>query len=178
MKFKKITFEKFLQLDVEEMTLYRTVGLSIKPDSWNVSEVLEWDFITVKKVQAVINGTYNYQDFIEVVQMLTGYPFEKILSKLWYDVFAFHNFVTVQIYKVDELEEKLSYEPDIDQVNAGIENFNQFGYFATVDRLADGDVTKYDAVGAIDYATVYAKLLLNKVDSEYSKRLIEIKTKK
>jgi len=178
MKLKKISFAAFLALEANEFQVYKTIGMSIKPDDWNVSEVLLWDFITVKKVQAIINGQYNYQDFTEVAVMLTGYSVEKIYSKMWFDVFAFHNFVVIQIDKVNELELKLVYEPDADQEKAGIEQYDQFSYFATIDRLADGDVTKYDIVGAVDYATIYTKLLLNKLDGEYQKRLIDIKTKK
>lgn len=177
MKFKKITFDQFLSLEAEEMELYKAIGLSINPRSWNVSEVLNWDFITVKKIQDMFNKPRTYQDIIEIIQMLTGYDVNKIMLKFWFDVFAFHNFVAAQIERVNELEEKLSYEPDVDQEKAGIEQYNQFGYFTTVDRLADGDVTKYDEVGAMDYATIYTKLLLNKLDAEYNKRLIEIKNR-
>ena len=178
MKVKKITFAQFLQLEGAEYELYKRIGLSMKPDAWQVSDVLDWDFITVKKVQGIILQTYDYQTFIQVVQMLTGWIAEKILLKIWFDVFAFHNFVTDQIDRVNELEEKLIYEPSADEEKTGIEQFSQFGYFATVDRLAGGDVTKYDTVGAVDYATIYTKLLLNRIDGEYHERLIEIKTKR
>lgn len=169
MIIKLISYEKFLELNHIDFELYKNAGLALKPDSWNVSDVMLWDFITVKKIQTIIESDYTFEDIPRIAQILTGYPVQKIMQKLWTEVFAFHNFVVRQIEKINELEKKLVYEPDNTEIEAGIERFGQFGYFATVDALAGGDITKYDQVGAVDYATVYAKLLLNKAENEYRK---------
>jgi hypothetical protein len=57
---------------------------------------------------------------------------------------------------------------------AGIRAFEKFKYINTVNALAGGDITKWDAVLNMPYERVLTKLLLNKTESEYQKRYSEL----
>jgi len=149
----------------------------MKPHNWGVSDVMEWDFLTVKETQQDLANTIDYQKIIEIITRLTGYPQEKILNKLWFDVFHFIKFVQESIERINEVELKLAVEPDADEQAAGIEMYNQFGFFVTVDRLAGGDPLKYEAVGALPYSVVFSKLLLNLTDQQFMKEYHRIKSR-
>ena len=168
-EYNKYTFREFLCLDTEEMQEYESMGLLLKPDSWGVSEPTKWPYITVKDIQATLSGNIDFEQIINIIKELTGMRTEKILDKSWIDIFKFVKFVFRSIEEINELEKKLAYEPDGDEQKAGIEMYNQFGYFATIDRLAGGDPLKYDEVGNIEFSVIFAKLLLNNVDTQFSK---------
>jgi len=167
--FKKLSFGEFLNLPDDEFHRYESTGYLLKPDNWGVSDILKWDYITVKETQAMFGNGYNYEQLIDLIRTLTGMKREKIIEKTWINVFQFVKFVSNSIDQVNELEKKLDYEPDAMEEKAGIDMFNQFGYFATIDRLAGGDPLKYDDIGKIEYSVIFSKLLLIKTDMQFTK---------
>lgn len=168
-EYKMISFHEFLQLNPDEFAQYESIGKLLKSDDWGVSNVMKWDFLTVKEIQNKFINGFTYDELIEIVQDLTGYSRKKIINKLWIDVFRFFKFVVDSIEFINEQEKKLYIEPDADEANAGIEMFNQFGYFITIDRLAEGNPLNYDAIGKMEYSIIFSKLLLNKVDMQFMK---------
>ncbi len=175
--FKKYTFGEFLNLPESERKEYERVGLLLKPDSWQVSNFENWPYITVKDIQQTFSQDIDYEDIIRVINELTGQHRDKILLKIWIDVFRFIKFVTNSIEQVNELEQKLIYEPDADEVKSGIEMYNEFGYFVTISRLAN-DILKQEAVGQLPYSQVFAQLRLNQIDNIFMKNYQKAITKK
>ncbi len=173
-EFKKITFAEFLLLKTEEFKEYERIGLLLNPDSWGVSDVMNWPYVTVKDVQSMLQQDLNYEQVIVIITELTGLNKDKILSKSWIAIFKFIKFVVKAIKKIDELEKNLAYEPDANEERAGIEMFNQFGYFVTIDRLAGGDILKHDEVGQKPFSHVFAKLKLNQADNTFMKNYQKI----
>jgi hypothetical protein len=170
------SFDEFICLPGEERELYKTFGLKAKSNDWNKGDILEWEWATIKQLQDLLNRpSLSYDDMTEIILIASGLPVKEVCLKKWFDVFKFYNFITEGIKRVNELEKQLSYEPDAKEAAAGIEDYNQFGWFVTLDRLAGGDMLKYDQVGKQKYCDVFAKLKLNKVDSEYNKRLMKIR---
>ena len=68
----------------------------------------------------------------------------------------------------------LSSAPTPLERKAGIQSFEKFKYINTVNSLAGGDITKWDAVLNMPYERVLTKLLLNKTEAEYQKRYSEL----
>ena len=62
---------------------------------------------------------------------------------------------------------RLSSEPTREQKMAGIDMFNDYGVMNTIDALAGGDITKYEAIEKIEYNVVFAKMAKNKTQSEF-----------
>ncbi|GAB2692409.1 hypothetical protein GCM10027037_14710 [Mucilaginibacter koreensis] len=60
------------------------------------------------------------------------------------------------------------------EIRAGIKTFERFRYINTVNALAGGDVTRWDAVLNLPYERVLTKLLLNKTEAEYQRRYTEL----
>ena len=177
-EYNKYTFREFLSLEAEEMDEYKSVGMLMKPDSWGVSDVMNWPYVTVKDIQVMLSEDVNYEQIIDIITKLTGMRIDKILDKPWNDVFKFVKFVFKSIEQVNEVEKKLAYKPEPDEEQAGIEMYNQFGYFATIDRLAGGDPLKYDEIGQTEFSVIFAKLMLNSVDTQFSKNYQKIIMKK
>lgn len=175
--FKKYTFGEFLNLPESERKEYERIGLLLKPDPWGVSNFESWPYITVKDIQQTFSQNIDYEDVIQVINELTGHHRDKILSKIWIDVFRFIKFVSNSIKQVNELEQKLAYEPDADEVKAGIEMYNEFGYFVTISRLA-GNILEQEAVGQLPYSQVFAQLRLNQIDNIFMKNYQKAITKK
>ena len=176
-EYKAYTFKEFLNLPEHEHEEYESTGLLRKPDDWGVDDFMKWPFVTVRKVQLILSEELDYENIIEIILLITGCPIEKILTIKWFHVFSFLKFVNNSIKEVNKLEEKLAYEPDANEERAGIEMYNQFGYFSTVDRLAGGDLLKYEEVGMTEYGIVFTKLLLNKVDAQFIKNYQKIISK-
>ncbi len=172
-QFEKITFREFLNLEKEEFKEYERIGLLLNPDPWGVSEVTNWPYITVKDIQSMLSQNLDYEQVIAIITELTGQRKEKILSKIWIDIFKFIKFVVKSIERIDELEKALAYEPDANEERAGIEMFNQFGYFVTISRLA-GNILEQEAVGQLPYSQVYSELKLRKVDNIFMKNYQKI----
>ena len=176
--YKKYTFKKFLSLDPVLMQEYESTGLLLKPDSWGVNDFMSWPYITVKEIQLTLSEDYDYEQVINIIKELTGMSVKKILRKSWIDIFKFIKFVFKSIEKINELEKKLIYEPDADEQNAGIEMYNEFGVFATIDRLAGGDPLKYDKIGKTEFSVIFVKLRLNQVDVQFAKNYQKVITSK
>ena len=133
--------------------------------------MLEWEWSIIKQLQDLLNKPYlTYDDMKEIICLASGDQQVKINSRLWYDVFAFYNFVVEGIKRINEIEKQLSYEPDSKEVGAGIEEYNQYSWFVTLYRLANGDPLKYDAIGKQQYAIIFSTLKLRKTDMEFEKR--------
>ena len=168
-EFKKYTFLEFLNLDEDERNDYKYFGSLLNSNSLGVSDVMNWPYITVKDIQSILCQDHSYEDIITIIKELKGESRDKILSKSWIDIFKFIKFVIKSIERINKLEENLIYEPDAAEERAGIEMFNQFGYFVTIDRLAGGDPLKHEAVGQLPYSQIFAKLRLNQIDNIFIK---------
>jgi hypothetical protein len=62
-------------------------------------------------------------------------------------------------------------KPNDNEIAAGIEKIQQFGWFATLHALAKGDVLKYDPILEKKAIDIYTTLLLEKTEREYSENL-------
>ena len=166
---------EFLSLSDEEREEYKTFGLRLKANPQGCpADIIEWPWAVIKQIQDIINQPMlHYEDMIEILVLATGLTKDKILGWKWTNSFPLYNFTVEGIKQINELEEQLSYEPSGKEMGAGIDEYNSFGWFVTLNRLAGGDPLKYDAVGKLPYHVIFATLKLNKVDNEFQKRMMK-----
>lgn len=170
-ELNKYTYEEFVQLDQEERDLYKAFGLRLKGKNPATKDVLEWEWAKVKQIQDIVNKReISYSEVAESVGIASGR--DDVFNWYWYDVFAAHNFIVKEIEAINTREQELAYEPDAKELNAGVDRYQVFGWFATLNRLAGGDPLKYDAIGQQPYGIIFSTLLLQKADREYEKALI------
>lgn len=67
--------------------------------------------------------------------------------------------------------ETLNAEPTKEEVAAGVKRFDKFGVMNLIDALANGNVLQYDSVLYIEYNTIYIKLLMNKEQALFTRRM-------
>jgi len=68
-------------------------------------------------------------------------------------------------------------EADYNEIAAGIEKIQAFGWFATLHALAKGDVLKYQPILDKEAIDIYTTLLLEKTEREYSEELQYLNSK-
>ena len=170
------TFDEFLHLNVEEREQYKQYGIYSKANGFGLPEVLEWEWGKVQQIRDLINQErLSYIEMIEILCIAYDKAKEEILLKKWHEVFKMYNFVSEEISRVNEFEKELNYEPEASEINAGIDEFRQFGWFTTLYRLSGGDPLKYEAIGKMSYSDIFATLKLQRVDNEFNRRLMRQK---
>jgi hypothetical protein len=168
------SFKEFIELNEEERELYKSFGLKTKPDNWGKVDILEWGWALIKNLQDLLNKPYlTYNDMSEIISLASGISYEEIYKLKWFDVFKFYNFVTKGIEQINEIEKQINYEPTNEEISAGIEEYNQFGWFVTLNRLAGGDILKHEDIGNQKYCDVFAVLKLQKIDAQFNKNLMK-----
>lgn len=165
---------EFLSLPDEERDNYKDFGLRLRANPQGLPpDIIEWPWATIKQIQDIINQPMlHYEDMVEILVIATGESRDKILLWKWTNSFPLYNFTVNGIKQINELEEQLAYEPSGKELSAGIDEYNAFGWFVTLNRLAGGDPLRYDAVGKLPYHVIFATLKLNKVDNEFQKRMM------
>lgn len=168
------TFTEFIALETEQRELYKAFGLKAGAKNLTKIDPQEWEWGRVKQIQDLVNKEYLWlTDIVEVVMVALDLKREEVEQMKWFDIARFYTFILKAITEINTKEQSLSYEPDAKEMNAGIEEFARFSWFATLDRLAGGDILKYDEVGKQPWSIVFTKLLLNKTDAEFNKKLIK-----
>ena len=168
------TFTEFIALETEQRELYKAFGLKAGAKNLTKIDPQEWEWGRIKQIQDLVNKEYLWlTDIVEVVMVALDLKREEVEQMKWFDIARFYTFILKAITEINTKEQSLSYEPDAKEMNAGIEEFARFSWFATLDRLAGGDILKYDEVGKQPWSIVFTKLLLNKTDAEFNKKLIK-----
>ncbi len=72
-------------------------------------------------------------------------------------------------------EDMFAYEPEQEEINAGIEELSVFSSLATLYNLAGQDLLKIDQIGNSPAVIVYSILMYEFKKSQYQKRLNEIR---
>jgi hypothetical protein len=111
-----------------------------------------------------------------IVKIYKGF---EILDRSMPEVMGVQSEIFSQLNKFfDRFKELAEYQPEQDELQAGIDELDQFGFFNTVDRLAGGDVLKHDLILKEPALKIYNKLLKDYIDAKIQKRLHKIRSKK
>lgn len=178
MLYNNCTFKELQALEVDELNYYITTGLFIPPNSWGIPDIIEWNYGKVMELVMMFGTEINLPDVVSICCFATGKKQTLIENKRWHEVFAFYNHIAKEVVRVEEILKTLHVLPTQEEEAAGIDNFAQFGVFATIDRLAGGNVLKYEAIENMPFMVIYTKLKLNKVEAEYQEAYQKIITAK
>ena len=182
MRFDRITLKRFLKSNNKDFSYHIEVLTSLKPKPFLGKKLVlkslgNVEFETVKDLQEMISKPQI--DYVTFLIMLPGVELKYLLKQRIVDVFAFYNHVVEEVERTISNENRLlNYTPDADEITAGIERFNKFGIFGTIDSLADGDLTKHKEILKMPYNVVFSKLLYMKEQGMYQKALINLKYRK
>jgi len=174
MLYNNCKYKDLDKLEIEDINFYITTGLLINPNSWGSEPITEWKYGKVMELLMMFEVEITLPDVVSIVSFATDKKKSIIENKLWHDVFSFYNWLNKEVERVNGYLSTLAISSSNEEDAAGISEFNQFGAFATIDRLSGGDPLKYDAIEAMPFMVIFTKLKLNKVEYEYNERFREI----
>ena len=174
MQIEKYTVEQFLFLPEEkrnEMTaIYNLVTFDV--------DCKTWTFEAVKETQYQLKRPLDYKTMIEIVgRQIDGSLFD-IDAHVFFGTF---NGIAKSILEITEIENNaLGHTPTGDEIIASedVGGFDSFGYLPELDRLAGGDILKYDAVRKQSWSDCFSKLAYESRQMRYQNKMMELIRKK
>ena len=173
-----VSYAAFLQFEADKFEYYKRIGLLLAHDSGGLNEITVWTYGKVKEMQMKFTQDILFKEIPGILAFCHESEPAKFFEKKWHEVFGLYNHIVSENQVIIEREKILSYEPDADQVEAGIERFQSFGVLTTIDDLADGNVLLYDEIEAKPYYLIFAKLHLESVKRQYNMNLTKIHQRK
>lgn len=143
-------------------------------DEYGIGDMMEQPFGYVKDFQYEIEQGLSFAKLIDLVtetkkiKNIGKEPLDKLMR--------FANYLITSIEQIVEVEnESLAYEPDPDEIEAGMDKFNGLGVYLQIRSLTNGDITKFDQVRKLPYSLCFTEMYTAKQMSDYQKDLMKIK---
>jgi len=162
-----VSYRTFVDFPEQKFIYYRRIGASIKPKPGKLDDIINWNYGKVKELQMMFTKNVTMGMIPQICAFAHDGEPESFWGMKWHETFGYWNHVKNEIERVFERERVLAYEPDADQIEAGIERINKFGVFATIDVLANGNILLYHEIEAMPYHLVFAKLHLESERAKY-----------
>jgi hypothetical protein len=178
-----ISLKEYLELEEKEnydFAIKYSKSIFNKPlDLFKIGDMTELNFGIIKDLQYDIENGLTWIKFLEYLEQITGIDIKKIVNYKLTAICRVKSYIFKEMERINEIEnELLSYMPDSDEQNAGINEFNKFGTYGQFRKLANEDVTKLEEVKKIKYSIALMELYYQRVESDYQIRLMKIKSKK
>jgi hypothetical protein len=174
MQIEKYSVYEFLFLSEEkraEMTaIYNLVTFDV--------DCKTWTFEAVKETQYMMKRQLDYKAMIEIVSRQINTDILSIDAHVFFGTF---NGIAKSILDITEIENNaLGHTPTGDEMIASEEvgGFDSFGYLPELDRLANGDILKYDAIRKLSWSECFSKLAYDSRQSRYQNKMLELIHKK
>jgi hypothetical protein len=176
----KVSLKKWLKKSIEkqidDLVVLNVLRAEGKFIDYNIQRFEQIEYGKVKKLHAMYES--EDIDILNIIEIITGYSKTTIYKQSIGDIFKFINFVNKGIERTIKAEQKLlTYNSDKDEVAAGIDKFNKFGNYGTVRSIAIQLRVTLDWVEKQPYENIFLELMYQKEESEFQKRLINIKYK-
>ena len=174
MQIEKYTVEQFLFLPEEKRNEMTAICNLVTFDV----DCKTWTFEAVKETQYQLKRPLDYKTMIEIVgRQIDGSLFE-IDAHVFFGTF---NGIAKSILEITDIENNaLGHTPTGDEMIASEEvgGFDSFGYLPELDRLAGGDILKYDAIRKQSWSDCFSKLAYESRQMRYQNKMMELIRKK
>ena len=173
-KVPNISFLEYVELDDKTDYNYYLFYGEFKPlDIFKLGDFTDQDFGFVKDMQDYMNSTgLSWQDFFKEMAIKTKKKETTIARMSLFKLQQGRVYIKEQIERINKLEnDNLSHTPSHKETSAGIDGFAKFRSFIQFDKLAGGDILKYDEVRKVPYGTCFTKLLLDAETNEFQIRV-------
>lgn len=174
MQIEKYSVYEFLFLSEEkraEMTaIYNLVTFDV--------DCKTWTFEDVKETQYQLKKQIDYKAMIEIVSRQINTDILSIDAHVFFGTF---NGIAKSILEITDIENNaLGHTPTGDEIIASEEvgGFESFGYLPELDRLANGDILKYEAIKKQSWSDCFAKLAYESRQNRYQNKMMELIHKK
>lgn len=171
---KDITFKEYLDLDDKSVYNYAanySRVFNIEKDIFAFGEFEKLPFITVKDLQYKFGNNINWLEFINFVSEDKQKSIKVLADKTFLQWCNFRAYVEQSLLRIARYEAQLVYEATAEDEEAGIDNLSVFGVLIQIDKLAGGDITKYEIIKQMPYEDCFTKLLMDMRIEEYNAEL-------
>ena len=150
-------------------------------DIFEIGDFIEQPFGLVKDLQELLNHSgmtwQSYFDTLLKHGIIKSYAQAGAMSL--FTLQRSRVYIKTSIETINKLEsDGLGHTPSPDEEIAGIDRFNKYRSFYQLDKLAGGDVTKYEAVRKEPYGNCFTKLMLESDKAAYDIELNKVRKRR
>ena len=170
MEIERLTYLSYLLSDeekkIELQTIYSYLDYKIDCKTWSYGKVKECQYLLSKPI--------THQTVIDIVGMQIDQP---ILALDAHIVLATFNGIVKSISEISEIENNANgHVASGNELIASEEvgGFAVFGYLPELDRLAMGDILKYEAIKKLSWEECFNKLTYDVRQAKYNDKLMKL----
>lgn len=171
-----------LSIEVKELVDF-TVQESLKP---NPELRLKSVLTKIVKPKQMNLWFLSWSDIIELRMAVSEKKMFEVLNIVFdinendfarldlFNAFSVYKWIIEQFKAIVEIElQELSSEPTPEEIEAGIEELQEFGYSVALDGIAKGDLLKYDDYLKLPYVKIFRKMCMDKKRHDINKQMQE-----
>ncbi len=168
-----------LKYKLEDQEEIVNVFLKVKGNAMPYYDsIMNVEYYKISNIKKIVSKDTDLFDTIEIVRIITGLCYKKIVKLRTLDIIKIHNFVKTGIEDIIKLEKTLSRKHDAAEIKAGIERMNKFGEMISVKSVMDFYNESWELVEKRPYIQFFAIWSMNSEKSEFDKNYFKIKTAK
>lgn len=168
-----------LKLPIEEQEEIINVFLKVKGNALGYYEsILNVQYYKISNIRKILANDTDVSDTIEIVKILTGLSYKKILKLRTLDLIKLHIFVKDGFVEIQRLESTLSRKHEAAEVRAGIENMNKYSELIGLKTVMDFYNETIEASEKRTYGECFIVWSYNSDKAEFDKNYFKIKTAK
>ncbi|MDG3581760.1 hypothetical protein [Galbibacter pacificus] len=185
MDLKRYTFKEFLSLSDESIIdSYLFVLEALKPlktlNKKPLKELINLSFGEVINAKLILTQPTK-EGLVELIKMVSNLKKKQIYDLSIYDFYGVLNNLKEQVITINEMEENnlVSKHTSIEwEMVDGSKRLSKYGVLNTIDKLAKGDILKYEQIEKLPYQLVLSKLMMDMEKSDIEADINNIKMKK
>jgi hypothetical protein len=173
MQVKDLTFKDYASLkDRSQYDLYLRYGNFEPFDVFALGSFLELSFGTVKDFQYYAQQGLTWEIFFKSISELKDISFKALGLKSIFELHKARLYFIEQVTAINNMESDfLGHAPSAEEIQAGIEKFNDYGSFIQFDKLAVWYSLNFEEVGKLEYDFCFTKLKLEADRNEFNEKL-------
>ena len=119
-----------------------------------------------------LRASITEENLYDVLQIVYGISENEFATLDLFNAYAAYKWIIEQFKEIVELEiDKLSSDHSEIEMEAGVEDLQDFGYYVALDGLTKGDLDKNESYLLKPYSTIFRKLCLDKKRYEITKSI-------
>lgn len=146
-------------------------------DEYGIGDIIQLKMGIVKDIQDEMEfGTLTFEKKIDYLNLiLKKENSEWIGSEKLAKFSRGLNYLYSGIEEIIKAERMvLCHEPSIEEEAAGLERFSKLGVYLQLRKLANGDITKIEAIREMPYSSCFTELYTQKLEFDFQKDLNDI----
>lgn len=177
MEINNYKISEFLELNTDEVERYTNLLKYLEP----VPTINELKDLTFREVETIKHIIQDSDSLPEVFKYMQGLNEEQFLNLKVVEFYELYNYIIKQLENLSKMEtqELVSEHSDYKwEAVEGSERLSVMGILPTIDRLAVGDILKYEEILDLPYLTVFNRLRMDRIKSDIEHDMNKIKTPK